>query len=93
MNMNQAIAAAMILPIDDMAVIVSFAKGVTMPEEKQHDYFAKGGYEKEKEDYKQTLKKMIGEEANDLLSVIHEMAKSTEDEDEELEEETDEETE
>ena len=44
----QMIALMMALPTDDMAVLVGFAKGVTLPEKEQHDYFFKGGYKKRK---------------------------------------------
>ena len=81
MENTQIIALMMTLPTDDMAVLAGFAKGITLPEKEQHDYFFKGGYKKEKEDFKQTLQKVFGEKfanISDFLTDITKLIKEEE---------------
>lgn len=81
MKNTQIIALMMTLPTDDMAVLTGFAKGITLPEKEQHDYFFKGGYKKEKEDFKQTLQKVFGEKfanISDFLTDITKLIKEEE---------------
>ena len=81
MENTQIISLMMTLPTDDMAVLVGFAKGITLPEKEQHDYFFKGGYKKEKEDFKQTLQKVFGEKfanISDFLTDITKLIKEEE---------------
>lgn len=75
MKNTQIIALMMALPTDDMAVLAGFAKGITLPEKEQHDYFFKGGYKKEKEDFKQTLQKVFGEKFENISDFLTDITK------------------
>lgn len=75
MENTQIIALMMTLPTDDMAVLAGFAKGITLPEKEQHDYFFKGGYKKEKEDFKQTLQNLFGKEVAKISDILIDITK------------------